>query len=196
MSDIEAGVDVKDYGPDVFYYGRETLPLWKELTLTARWEGEVLNYELRAVDADPPAVGHVTYFRGGRSGNIEDGYAGLDFPLYKGFIGEMPVLGLWNYLGGGFFGSFHRRGYDEQIVDNRYRFPAYDSVDIVVGAKVSGLFHFMRRLPFALSFQAGYDLDRESQEYRFSIESSGIPVTVSLHPDFVPGLGDARRREP
>jgi hypothetical protein len=196
MSDVEGGIDFKDYGPDFFYYVRETLPLWRELTFTARWEGEFLNYDLQAVDANPPLVGPVTYFRGGRSGNVEDGYAGLDFPLYKGFIGEMPVLGLWNYLGGGFFGSYHRREYDKQIVDNRYLFAAHDSVDVVIGAKVSGLFHFMRRLPFALSFQAGYDLGRESQEYRFSIETSGIPVTVSLHPDFVPGLGNARRREP
>lgn len=196
MSDVEGGVDFKDFGPDVFYYLRETLPLWRELTLTARWAGEIMVYDLHAVDADPPAVGPVTFFRGGRSGNVEDGYAGLDFPLYKGFIGEIPVLGLWNYMGGGFFGSYHHREYDEQIVDNRYRLLADDSDDIVVGAKLTGLFHFMRRLPFALSFQVGYDLNRESTVFRSSFESSGIPLTVSLHPDFVPGLGNARRRGP
>lgn len=195
QSDVEVGAVSKTYGSDVFCYLRGTRPLWEEWTITARLEGELLDGELHVGDANPPALGEVPYFRGLRSGNIVDGYAGVDFPIIKGFIGELPVLGLWNYLGGGVFGSYHRREYDEQVADDRYRFFARDSVDFVAGAKVSGLFHIMRSLPIVLSFQAGFDLENGSAMLRSGLEVSGIPATVSLHPKFVPGLGNARRRE-
>jgi hypothetical protein len=167
------------------------------LTVTARWQGEVLAYDPHVVDdADLPGGEIVSYSWGGRTGTINDGYAGLDFPLYKGYIGELPVMGLWNYLGGGLFGSYYRRSYDFQIADEGYVFAASEREKIIVGAKLTGLFHIMRRLPLALSFQGGYDLNRESPVYRIRTELAGIPSTVSLTPNYVPGLGNARRRGP
>lgn len=194
--DAEAGAAFKDYGTDVFYYGRGTVPLGGEWTFTARWEGEFLAYDAHAYEATLPDGSPETFFWGGSSGQAMDGYAGVDFPVYKGYIGELPILGLWNYLGAGVFGSFYRREYDEQVVDNRYRFLAHAREEVVAGAKLSALFHVMRRTPLALSVLVGYDPDRDSPVVRVRTELSGIPSSVSLRPSFDPGLGEARKRGP
>jgi hypothetical protein len=196
LFDAEAGAVTRTFGSGAFYYARGTVPIHGEWTLTGRWQGEILAYDLHVQDAELPGGESTTYFRGGRSGNIQDGYAGLDFPLHKGYIGELPILGTWNYLGGGVFTSYYRRSYDYQVADSRYEFYAAVREETLLGAKLTGMFHIMRRFPLALSFQAGYDPARESAVFRFRTELSGIPSTVSLTPDYHPGLGNARRRGP
>jgi hypothetical protein len=197
LFEMEVGGVAKTYGPEAFYYARGTVPIHGELTITARWQGEILVYDAHVVnDVDLPNGQTTSYAWGGRNGTINDGYAGLDFPLYKGYVGELPLFGLWNYVGGGLFGSYYRRSYYYQLADEGYSFPASEREKLIVGAKLTGLFHIMRRFPLAFSFQGGYDLKRHSEVYRFTTELAGIPSTVSLTPDFVPGLGNARRRGP
>lgn len=196
LFDLEAGGLSRTFGPEAFYYARGTFPIHGELTFTARWQGEILAYEPHVDEADLPDGQSTLYAWGGRSGIIHDGYAGVDFPLYKGYIGEVPLFGLWNYLGGGVFGSFYRRTYDYQLDDAGYEFFASEREEIVAGAKLTGLFHIMRRFPLALSFQCGYDVRSRNADFRLTTELAGIPSTVSLKPDFKPGLGNARRRGP
>jgi hypothetical protein len=195
LFDLEAGAVSKTFGPAAFYYARGTIPLHGEWTLTGRWQGEILGYHLHAEEAILPN-GETAIYSWGRSGTIQDGYAGLDFPLYKGYIGELPLFGLWNYLGGGLFGSYFRRAYDYQTADGGYISEASEREEIIAGAKLTGMFHIMRRYPLALSFQGGYELNREAPVFRIRTELAGIPSTVSLRPNFDPGLGNARRRGP
>lgn len=197
LFDLEAGGVSKTYGPAAFLYARGTFPVQGEVTLTGRWQGEFRGYELHAVDAVLPDGNSAVYFRGGRSGIVQDGYAGLDFPLHKGYMGEWPVLGLWNYLGAGLFGSYYRTSYEHQIADDRYEFRSeVGDSSVVIGGKLTSMFHVMRRIPLVLSFQAGYDIGRDSPIFRLRTEIAGIPSTVSLRPGFETGLGNARRRGP
>jgi hypothetical protein len=190
----EVGAVSKTYGLGFFYYARATFPIGGEWTLTGRWQGERLDYNVHVDDARLPDGQDAIYLWGGRRGFIQDGYAGVDFPLHKGYMGELPLLGLWNYLGAGVFGSYYGREYDRQDADRRYLVSRSVREEIVAGAKLTGLFHIMRRVPLALSFQGGYDLNHDSPVFRFRTELAGIPSTVSLRPRFDPGLGEARRR--
>jgi hypothetical protein len=191
---FELGVLHKSYGTDPFWYARVTAPLLAELTFTVRFEG--INYDEDAHVDEGILPGPVTqeYFWGGRNKVEKDIYASFDFPFRKGYIGELPILGLWNYLGASLFGSYHGEDGEEQIVDRKYVIYADSRSTKLAGAKLNGLFHVMRRAPLVISLAYAYDFGQARPVFRLQTEFSGIPSRLSLTPKFTPGLGDARRR--
>ncbi len=190
---LEIGLAPNTNGMDLFMYARQTFPIWSELTFTARFSGEHWSDEAHLGLGELPGSQTAEYLYGGRQGGRKNAYISLDVPLHKGFITELPVFGLWNYLGGSLFGSFTRTAYEEQNIDHTYTFSPYATEQTIVGGKISGLFHIMRRSPLVLAFSCGYDLNHDERVFRLQTEFSGLPSSLSLSPKYAPGLGEARK---
>ena len=179
LTDLEAGYVHRfpDQSPAYFWYARHTFPLIDELTYTLRYSGRYRRLGNRAFIADLPDGGTRYFYRQLEQGYGHILYSSLDFPLYKGFIAELPVFGLWNYIGASCFGEFRRSQYEHRPGEPG---TGYDSKNALAGAKVNLLFHVMRRLPFAISQALVYDFDEKSMEYRSQVEFAGVPVSFDI----------------
>jgi len=160
----------------VYLYARQTYPLYKELTHTLWYRGslkesDVYYYSIKFPD------GYQRPFTLGRGvGYYHDFYTSLAFPIVKGYIGEVPIFGLVNYLGGSIFGRIGQEAYDynsniSRIVANRE----------IVGAKIVSLVHPLRRIPLSLSETAQYDFVSKTFLFKLDLEMSGLPNSSSIH---------------
>jgi hypothetical protein len=180
-------------GPVYFWYARQTIPLWRELTFTARYQGELHDLRFRENTAELPDGSSIRFYAGDEKGVDHEAYAALDLPILTGYIGEMPVFGLWNYLGCSLFGTFGRQEYAEH--------PAIDGSGVdryrgMAGAKVNFLFHLMRRLPLVMSISRYYDFRSNETAYGVQADFSGLPSSFSLFPGRHSALGQAQGTDP
>lgn len=188
-TDLEVlpGYGLSDFDKQLLVYARQTFPIWSELTFTARYQLDLYRqdwtvHRISSTDA-------VAFYSGGE-GEVHDIYAGLDFPIHKGYMGELPLFGLWNYVGGGFYFGYQREAYID--------FPdrpgsGFEGETGAAGAKVDMLFHVMRRVPLVLSAAVQYDYLREDGEFRIGAEVEGIPRSFSLFGARKSGFGSAGR---
>nr|MDQ3003377.1 hypothetical protein [Fibrobacterota bacterium] len=191
LTDTEAGYVHRfpDQSPTWFWYARQTFPLIDELTYTLRYSGRYERLDNRAFVADLPDGGNRYFYRRLEQGYSHGLFSSLDFPLYKGFIAELPVFGLWNYLGASFFGELRRSQYEDRPGEPG---TGYDYENTVAGAKVNLLFHVMRRLPFAISQALVYDFDSKHMGYRSQVEFAGVPGSYDIFSGRRRELGSGR----
>lgn len=193
-TELEGGgvLVLPDGGPLYFWYARQTVPLWRELTLTALYKGEIHDLGFRKYRATLPDFQNLWFHPGGEQGIDQDAYGSLDFPIHKGYMGEYLLLGLLNYVGGSFFGSY---GFAEFRRNPGFSESGYERQRGSAGAKLNTLFHIMRRAPLQMSFSCYYDFIDESPAYRFQTELAGLPSSYSLLPGRRASLGKARNRQ-
>ncbi|MDB5051602.1 MAG: hypothetical protein JWO30_4673 [Fibrobacteres bacterium] len=175
--------------PVYFWYARQTVPLWRELTITALYKGQAYDLDFQNNVASLPDGQSSRFHPGGEQGIDHDVYGGLDFPLYKGYIGEWPILGLLNYLGGTVYGSYGQADFDENPYFGGSRI---DRRRGIAGAKLNALFHFMRKSPIVLSLAYYYDFVDKDPAFAVRLNYFGIPSAYSLFPGHRAGLGEAR----
>lgn len=182
-------------GGDDFVHleARNVFPIWHELTLTAFYQGTLYAAEFQQ-DVYPLPDGNTVQFTSRREqGSAHDVYAGLDIPLLKGYLFELPLFGICNYVGAGAFGAYGRDDFEKNPFTSR---PALSETQGFAGARLYALFHVLRKLPLVLSAYAQYDFQDDAFEYRFGTEVGGIPSQVTgwlkpLHPRGARGLKES-----
>lgn len=172
---------------------RNVLPIWRELTLTGFYQGTWYAADFQQ-DTYPLPDGNTVRFTGRREqGSSHDAYAGLDIPLLKGHLFELPLFGTCNYVGAGAFGAYGRDDFEKSPFSS---FPALIGTEEFAGARLYSLFHVLRKLPLVISAYAQYDFQDGEFEYHFSTEVGGIPSQVTgwlkpLHPRGTSGLKES-----
>ncbi len=194
-TDLELGYaqTYPDNGPTLFWYARQTVPVWDELTYTLRYQGQWLDLDFTRFTAELPDGGTEGYYRGFRHGLEQQITASLDAPIYKGYLLELPVFGPVNYVGGGLYGDYSRASY----AASPYREGSGDhGYQAEAGAKLSLLCFPLRRAPLVVSPAVQWDFRRGQVEYRLRAEFSGLSDTYNLFPGRKPSLGSRRDRLP
>jgi hypothetical protein len=165
-----------DVSPVIDWYGRQTVPVWKELTYTLWYQGEWrrLDFENINYKLSDGQVGSVYYKA--TQGYTHDLYSSFDFPLYKGYITELPLFGLWNYSGGSVFTGL---GQDAYQATPGIAGSEVSRKRLVVGGKLVGLFHPLRLIPLILSQSAQYDFADHEVKYLVKVEYDGLPSSYS-----------------
>lgn len=151
-------------------------PLHGEFTLTAAWDGTLALANLPSSTYPVPGWGEVTLHHRRDRGIAQDLYASLDLPLLKGYLFEMPLFGICNYVGAGTFAAY---GFESWERNPDLGLPPPDEESLVAGARLYGLFHVMRKLPLVLSGRVQWNFRDEAYEYVLGTEVGGVPSAVS-----------------
>jgi hypothetical protein len=195
LTDLEGGYahHLPDGGPAVFWYARQTAPLLGELTGTLRYRGYWRHLAYQDQTARLPNGIEVPVYGVHSQGYDQDAYAGLDVPFYKGYVAELPLLGPWNYIGGGLFTEYQREAYKE---NPQLSGSGYFREEAFGGAKLSLLFFPLRRVPLVLSPAAQWDFLNGGAEFAFRVEYAGLADSYNLFSRPKPEYGSGLHREP
>jgi hypothetical protein len=159
-------------GKAVSMEGRATFPLLHDITFTLWGRGVYRDYE----DVLYPFTADSLFYYDNR-GTTQYYYLSLDIPLYQGYLGEYPVLGVFNYLGTALY-------FNNRMDDFTRMLRAPDSLYFgeneynQTGVKVISLFHIARRFPLALIFNGAYNIG--TREVKVGIQFSLIPFDNQL----------------
>ncbi|HLP40284.1 MAG TPA: hypothetical protein VK465_02145, partial [Fibrobacteria bacterium] len=166
-----------DYNRYVRWEALNTFPLYQELTLTLFHSGQWNHASRFRDDRWELPNGDLVYFDYLRERGVAwDVHAGMDLPLWKGWLAEVPLLGVCNFVGAGAYGAYGRQDFERGPHSSR---PGYESTMSVGGGRIFSLFHVMRKIPLVLSLYAEQDFEEGGQNFGVSTEVGALPSRVT-----------------